>query len=704
MCRSESESPCNIELGGFLQYENTRVLTGDYNGDGRTDLFISSGLASSPGRALLLSNGSSFDVVCQGAEDGACGTDSEAYMIHSQTRFLVGEFTGDKKSDILVISGEPSFERISLLSSLGQGFAPACVGQDVGTCGIVDLEMLRKPTTKIITADFNGDALDDVLAVSCDGHTEQSVLYLAAPGDGFERVCSSDSEIPCGLSDLDCLGEGTGHLIPGDYDGDGKMDIFSVSGDPSTPSRKLLLSNGHGFSIACSGINDGACGTDSESYMQHDLTRFIPGDFDGDGRTDIMVLSGYDLFTRRILLLSDGDSFHIACVGFDDGDCGIAHMDELVEPDSRIGLGDFNGDGLDDLFVMSSLSAYRALLISTGDGFIPACDGDTDGSCGIDSEPYTRNPATRLFPRPHEQQSLVYYGFSLFSPTDMTGRLQSALTSSIDELRLDGPPGTVYITAPLSITHDHTTIRFSPSVVLQAKSGAYPGQGDSVLSAEALRDVRILGAAGAGIKMLKPEYHDGEHRMGVRFRGIVNGIISHLVISDTGGDGIYLGQSGVSGFGPNENILIDNVRCTNNSRQGLSIISASNVTVQNSTFELTSTEGAAAGGPWAGVDLEPNGPGELLENIVISDCVFSFNEGCGFLAYLGHLGAASAPISVTLNRCEYRSNEKYGICIGGAENNVRGSMEFHAGVISGNALGDMSIGAHPNLEIVLDVQ
>ncbi len=700
LCRSESESPCNIALTDFLQYENTKVLPGDYNGDGLTDLFLSSGMASSPGRTLLLSNGASFEVACDGTEDNACGTDSESYMIHSQTRYLVGEFTGDERSDILVISGDPEFERVSLLASTGQGFGPVCVGQAPGTCGIDSIDMLRAPATRIITGDFSGDGMDDFLAVSCGGGVVDSSLYLALPGQGFQRICSTEAGNACGFDDIDCSGDGTNHLIAGDYNGDGKMDIFSVSGDLLTPSRRLLLSNGQGFSVACSGVEDGDCGTDYESYMQHDLSRFVPGDFDGDGRTDLLILSGEESFTRRIVLVSDGQSFHVACVGFSDGDCGIDHMGELVHPGSRVRVGDFNGDGKDDLFVMSIQSAYRALLLSNGGEFVSACSGDADGICGVDSEPYTRMPATRLLPGVPDQQALVYYGYSIFSPVDMTARLQAALGSGIRELRLDGPPETRYITGPLSIVHDHTRIRFSPSVVLEAKSGAYPGLSDSVLAADGLNNIQILGAPNAKIRMLKSEYQDGEWRMGIRMTGVWNATISDLEISDTGGDGIYLGHSGAEGHGPCRDILIDKVHCINNSRQGISIISASNVSIQNSLFEQTKSEGAAIHGPWDGIDLEPNHAYNLLENIVVSDSVFLQNDGCGFHAYLGHLDASSSPISVSFLRCEYNSNAKYGICIGGAENNAPGSIEIRTAYISGNSQGSMSIGAHPNLSIV----
>src|SRR5690349_10748843 len=46
-------------------------------------------------------------------------------------------------------------------------------------------------------------------------------------------------------------------------------------------------------------------------------------DFNGDGKSDVLVSSGDPAFLRRILLVAGGTSFTIPCVGQTNGSCGL---------------------------------------------------------------------------------------------------------------------------------------------------------------------------------------------------------------------------------------------------------------------------------------------------------------------------------------------------------------------------------------------
>lgn len=60
-------------------------------------------------------------------------------------------------------------------------------------------------------------------------------------------------------------------------------------------------------------------------------------------------------------------------------------------------------------------------------------------------------------------------------------------------------------------------------------------------------------------------------------------------------------------------------------RQGMSVISAVNLTVENTIF--SNTAGTA---PAAGVDLEPDFPHEALVNVTFKGCACVGNAGGGF--------------------------------------------------------------------------
>lgn len=94
---------------------------------------------------------------------------------------------------------------------------------------------------------------------------------------------------------------------------------------------------------------------------------------------------------------------------------------------------------------------------------------------------------------------------------------------------------------------------------------------------------------------------------------IIGGLISYAW-----GDGIYIGTGSKNG-------LIENVTCAYNRRQGLSIVSAENIKVINSTFN--NTMGTL---PEAGIDIEPN-DFDTIKNILISNCTTNNNYSYGLL-------------------------------------------------------------------------
>ena len=92
------------------------------------------------------------------------------------------------------------------------------------------------------------------------------------------------------------------------------------------------------------------------------------------------------------------------------------------------------------------------------------------------------------------------------------------------------------------------------------------------------------------------------------------------------GDGIYIGDN-LSGY--SKDIYLDRVHCDANYRQGMSITHVSNMAVNDSIF--SNTIGTA---PQAGVDIEPNDPAVLCENIRFTNCTFKGNSGPGMAVTL----------------------------------------------------------------------
>lgn len=118
---------------------------------------------------------------------------------------------------------------------------------------------------------------------------------------------------------------------------------------------------------------------------------------------------------------------------------------------------------------------------------------------------------------------------------------------------------------------------------------------------------------------------DGEHGFGIQVKDSKNVTIENCHISNFWGDGIYVGDYNATDVKDkhNENIVIRNVVCDSNRRQGMSITDGVNIEVYDSIFK--NTYGTA---PQDGIDVEPNEHGIVI-NIRVVNCRFINNAGVG---------------------------------------------------------------------------
>jgi hypothetical protein len=164
----------------------------------------------------------------------------------------------------------------------------------------------------------------------------------------------------------------------GDFNADGKTDFVQLA-SPSV--MKLWLSNGDGtFTIKTINAPAGDANLKAPDFHNRDLGShitypFYPGDFDGDGDTDLVHLAGDH---TMITWLSNGDgSFTLK----------NTTSDRWVNPagtDENTGyynyrVGEFNGDGIADLINFYTNGSVR-ILFGNGDGiftqFIAPVTGD----------------------------------------------------------------------------------------------------------------------------------------------------------------------------------------------------------------------------------------------------------------------------------------------------------------------------------------
>ncbi|MFA5863947.1 MAG: right-handed parallel beta-helix repeat-containing protein [Phycisphaerae bacterium] len=166
-------------------------------------------------------------------------------------------------------------------------------------------------------------------------------------------------------------------------------------------------------------------------------------------------------------------------------------------------------------------------------------------------------------------------------------------------------------------------------------------------------------------------YGDQQHavpaqwRHGINLNGCTDVTISGITIKETGGDGIYLGATAEHSAG--SNIIIRNVICDSNYRQGMTVISVDNLTVDNCTFRATSSGAALL--PQCGIDFEPNTGTQTLSDITVKNCIFESNGGTGLLFETTNL-TDPRNYSVLVENCTSYGNTGNGIRVMYASNQL----------------------------------
>ncbi len=264
--------------------------------------------------------------------------------------------------------------------------------------------------------------------------------------------------------------------------------------------------------------------------------------------------------------------------------------------------------------------------------------------------------------------------------SDTTKAMQEAFDSGAKRVIVPNI-GKPYLVDPIVVRSSDQEIIFEPGVEVRAKPGkGYASKWACLFTLHRARNVIIRGKGATFVMDRRhfPREPKSEWRHGLSIIGCHDLLVEGLTIRGTGGDGIYIHYALKKGEPPEEivqskGIIIRDVKCIANYRQGISIISGEDILIEKSIF--ADTRGTP---PAAGIDLEPNDKHCVLKNIVVRDCVARGNQGSGFMVYLGHLLRHSEPVSIEFQRCVVEGGG-WGLiasAIGEGEEGVTGSVRF----------------------------
>jgi len=248
--------------------------------------------------------------------------------IRTLTSRFQGDFNGDGKTDLIVFSGNPDTCSLFLADSFGQ--------LQFFSNQILASNYIK---SQVYLGDYNGDGQEDLMIFRLINNGYR-ISYLTFNGTSFITI---DDSYQLGFN-TDVT------FFTGDFNGDKKTDlmmkaphssqcvIYSITFQFDGSAGRVIIGNSYinwGTSTVLTKVKD------------------IPLDMNGDGKTEIMAM---DQTLTRFYGLEDGTTNIIQI-------CSTP----LTDNTKTNLFGDFNGDGMIDIFAVDSY-----VLLSKGNGFAPS--------------------------------------------------------------------------------------------------------------------------------------------------------------------------------------------------------------------------------------------------------------------------------------------------------------------------------------------
>jgi hypothetical protein len=303
------------------------VVTGDFNHDGHLDVATANFRAG--GISILLGTGT-----------GRFKPAGNITLPLPPVNIIAADVNGDGKLD-LITANRGIFNVDGSVSVL--------LGNGLGGFTLSKTIPVGKGPYEVAAADLNGDGKLDLAVANFGSNPNPGNTITLLMGTGTGAFTSGGTVT---------VGSQPASVAIGDFNGDGKPDLASVSGN------RLMINLGNGDGTFLPGNVYPTAGQSG---------KIVVGDFNHDGKLDVAIGSGSP--SAISVLLGNGDGTFGAFTNYPENGNGVA---DLV-------LADMNGDGNLDLVTANGQTANNVgVLLGNPDGsFGPAAlysaNGDPQG-------------------------------------------------------------------------------------------------------------------------------------------------------------------------------------------------------------------------------------------------------------------------------------------------------------------------------------
>ncbi len=280
-------------VGGF-DPARVQIASGDYDGDGKTDIAMLYDYGNSTSRLWVFTAS-----IKPGTIDvpeftptvvwysGVGGFDA------SRVKLTSGDYNGDRMCDIAMLYDYGNATaRLWTFQANGSPGAPGFLPSLSWSGGVGAFDASR---VRLTSGDYDGDGRCDVSMLYDYGNATSGFWTFLGTGSPSHIVFQPSITWYGGAGAFDA---NRVKLTSGDYTGDGKADL-AVLYDYSNATSRLWTFAATG-SVGAPHFQPGLAWYGGEGAFDSNRVKLTSGDYDGDGRTDVSMLYDYGDATSRL--------------------------------------------------------------------------------------------------------------------------------------------------------------------------------------------------------------------------------------------------------------------------------------------------------------------------------------------------------------------------------------------------------------------